>query len=137
MSVKIASPRYTKVWAAAGLAAAFVVMASVFRPSEIVARNDHGDAGASPTATSPRSSADPHHGAIMLGELRGARHVIRLFAGPDRARCSVYDIEGREIGAMLSIEQASRVIDDPVLRDRLSDVSSSDLLMQMTDPDQR
>jgi hypothetical protein len=124
--VSIASHRYTKVWAAAGLAAAF-----------IVARDDLGDVGGSLIETSPHPSADPHHDAIMLGELRGARHVIRLFAGPHHARCSVYDTQGREIGAMLSIEQASRLIDDPVLRDRLSAVRSSDFLMQITDPDER
>src|SRR5262245_17441136 len=72
--------------AVACLAAAFLVMASVFSPQ----RSKAGDLesvrdGADATST------DPHEGLRSLGSLESRAHIVQMYSTPDGARYSIYD----------------------------------------------
>lgn len=85
---------------ALALAAAFLVMASVFSPQ----RSKAGDVSASGSdrASAP-SSTDPHEGLRSLGTLEGRNCVVKMFATPDGARYSLYEKPtGRELGVLLT-----------------------------------
>ncbi len=86
------------------LTRAFLFMASIFVPDESRAGNTQiaDDAGTS------LPSADAHDGLSSLGELKGVRHTVKIFATPEGPRYSIFDSDGVVIGTLLSMRQVIR-----------------------------
>ncbi len=90
------------------LTLAFLFMASIFVP-------DDSRAGNARTAADPGTSlpsADAHDGLASLGELKGVRHTVKIFATPEGPRYSIFDTDGVEIGTLLSKGQVIRHFGD-------------------------
>jgi len=100
------------------LAAAFIVMASVFVPER--ARMVEGADGGvlprphsqRPTPRADEASADPHEGLSCLGELRDVRYTVKIYATESGALYSVYSSEGTELGVLLTSAQVERRFPD-------------------------
>ena len=90
------------------LTLAFLFMASVFVPNE-------SRAGTARTADDPGTSlpsVDAHDGLSSLGEIKGLRHTVKIFATSDGPRYSIFDTDGAEIGTLLSMRQVIRHFGD-------------------------
>lgn len=83
------------------LTLAFLFMASIFVPNESRAGNDQiaDDPGTS------LPSVYAHDGLSSLGELKGPRHTVKIFATSEGPRYSILDTDGVEIGTLLSMRQ--------------------------------
>ncbi len=90
------------------LTLAFLFMASVFVPNE--SRAGNAQIADDPGISLP--SVDAHDGLSSLGELKGVRHTVKIFATPDGPRYSIFDTDGVEIGTLLSIRQVIRHFGD-------------------------
>ncbi len=90
------------------LTLAFLFMASIFVPDESRAGNTQitDDPGSS------RPSANAHDGLSSLGEIKGVRHTVNIFATPDGPRYTIFDTDGVEIGTLLSMRQVIRHFGD-------------------------
>ena len=90
------------------LSLAFLFMASVFVPNESRAGNAEiaDDRGISPP------SADAHAGMYSMGEIKGLRQTVKIFATSEGPRYSIYDTDGVEIGTLLSIRQVIQHFND-------------------------
>lgn len=99
------SPRLERILAAGGLAAAFLVMASVFVPL---------DSGAAPRPmpmphdhSSEAHSTDPHVGLPLLGIIEHGEYELHIYGGNEEPRYSIYNRDGERIGTLLRAEQVS------------------------------
>ena len=102
------SPTIERLLVIMTLTLAFLFMASIFVP-------DESRAGNTRTADDPGTSlpsADAHDGLSSLGELKGVRHTVKIFATSEGPRYSIYDTDGVEIGTLLSIRQVRQHFDD-------------------------
>ena len=87
-----------RIAVAAGLAAAFLVMASVFSPQ----RSKAGDLESVRDGVDA-TSTNPHEGLRSLGSLESRAHIVNMYSTPDGARYSIYDREtGRELGVLMT-----------------------------------
>ena len=92
----------------ASLTLAFLFMASIFVP-------DQSRAGNAPIADDPITfgpSVDAHDGLSSLGEIKGVRHTVKIFATSTGPRYSIFDTDGVEIGTLLSMKQVIRHFGD-------------------------
>jgi hypothetical protein len=90
------------------LTLAFLFMASVFVP-------DQSRAGNAQIADDPGTSlpsVDAHDGLASLGEIKGVRHTVKIFATSQGPRYSIFDIDGVEIGTLLSMRQVIQHFND-------------------------
>jgi len=95
-------PRINRLFVAAALIVAFVMMASIItpEPSPAMVPSVLPDVGV--------ASVDPHAGAALLGELEGPRYRVLMLATDDGPRYSVYATEDdAEMGVMMTAEQVS------------------------------
>lgn len=90
------------------LSLAFLFMASVFVPNE--SRAGNAEIADDPGISLP--SADAHDGMYSLGEIKGLRHAVKIFATSEGPRYSIYDTDGVEIGTLLSIRQVIQHFND-------------------------
>jgi hypothetical protein len=91
-----------RLLAVGALCAAFLVMASVFVPHQIEARED---------TPARHPTSDPHEGLRLIGTLEHIDFIVRIYATDHGPRYSVYAIDEdrhREIGVLLSEEQIER-----------------------------
>jgi len=109
--------------AAGVLAAAFIVMASIFDPGATRA-GVPGDSSALPGErplpapirnSSVAASTNPHEGLAPLGELTSSFYRVCIYSAPGGPRYTVYDAaSGRELGTLLSSQQVQQLFDIPV-----------------------
>ncbi len=90
------------------LSLAFLFMASVFVPNE--SRAGNAQIADDPGIALP--SADAHDGLYSLGEIKGLRQTVKIFATPEGPRYTIYDTDGVEIGTLLSIRQVIQHFND-------------------------
>lgn len=90
------------------LSLAFLFMASVFVPNE--SRAGNAKIADDPGISLP--SADAHDGLYSLGEIKGLRQTVKIFATPEGPRYTIYDTDGVEIGTLLSIRQVIQHFND-------------------------
>ncbi len=90
------------------LSLAFLFMASVFVPNE--SRAGNAQTVDDPGISLP--SVDAHAGLYSMGEIKGLRQTVKIFATPDGPRYSIFDTDGVEIGTLLSIRQVIQHFND-------------------------
>jgi len=90
------------------LTLAFLFMASVFVPNE--SRAGNAQTVDDPGASLP--SVDAHAGLSSLGEIKGVRHTVNIFATSDGPRYTIFGPDGMEIGTLLSMRQVIQHFDD-------------------------
>ena len=90
------------------LTLAFLFMASIFVPSQSQA--GHAEIANDPGPSLP--SVDAHDGLTSLGELKGVRHTVKIFATPEGPRYTVLDTDGVELGTLMSMRQVIRHFGD-------------------------
>ncbi|MEE8154626.1 MAG: hypothetical protein V3T53_06650 [Phycisphaerales bacterium] len=90
------------------LTLAFLFMASIFVPSQSEASNP--EIANDPGPSLP--SVDAHDGLTSLGELKGVRHTVKIFATPGGPRYTVLDTDGVELGTLMSMRQVIRHFGD-------------------------
>ena len=90
------------------LTLAFLFMASIFVPSQSQAGN--AEVANDPGPSLP--SVDAHAGLTSLGELKGVRHTVKIFATPEGPRYTILNTDGVEIGTLLSMRQVIRHFGD-------------------------
>jgi len=107
------SPTVERLLAAACLAAAFLVMASVFAPdfTEASAPPQHGAAAPPRTTGAPPrpepATAPAAPAARSLGTLVDDAYRVEILAGLDGPRYTVFDANGRELATALTAEEAA------------------------------
>lgn len=102
------SPTIERLLVIVTLTLAFLFMASIFVP-------DESRAGNTPIADDPDTSlpsANAHDGLSSLGEIKGVRHTVNIFATPDGPHYTIFDADGVEIGTLLSMRQVIRHFGD-------------------------
>ena len=88
--------------AAAALLGAFLVMASIFSPTESPA----GLPETTPDQTA--TPVDPHQGLLSFGTLETDRYRVEIYGTNDGPRYSVYDATGgSELGILLTADQVA------------------------------
>ena len=90
------------------LTLAFLFMASIFVPNQ--SRAGNGPIAADPGTSLP--SVDAHAGLSSLGEIKGVRHTVKIFATSAGPRYTIFDTDGVEIGTLLSMRQVIRHFGD-------------------------
>lgn len=90
------------------LTLAFLFMASIFVPDE--SRAGNAQIADDPGTFGP--SVDAHGGLSSLGEIKGVRHTVKIFATSDGPRYTIFDTDGVEIGTLLSMRQVIRHFGD-------------------------
>ncbi len=83
------------------LTLAFLFMASIFVPDE--SRAGNAQIADDPATSLP--SVDAHDGLASLGEIKGVRHTVKIFATSEGPRYSIFGTDGVEIGTLLSMRQ--------------------------------
>jgi hypothetical protein len=108
-------PPMERLIAAGLLAAAFVVMASIFDPGATRAGSSQPPTGPAqrptpaPLRTAPAATADAHANLIPFGELATTWHRLSIFSTDDGTRYSVYDLaSGAELATLITAEQVEQ-----------------------------
>ena len=98
-------PNARKLAAAAFLAAAFLVMASIFAPHVSVA----GRAGirVEPAPQPEIVSAALGENLPLLGELEGGSYTVRVYGSLDGPRYTVYGSQGAALAELLTAQQVA------------------------------
>ncbi len=115
-------PAVERLIAAAALLGAFLVMASIFSPTESPADL--------PTSEEDQKTtqSDPHAGLFSFGTLETDQYRVEIYGTSDGPRYSVYNTaNGEELGVLLSEDQVAEWFED--LQLPVADFSVPDQIM--------
>jgi hypothetical protein len=99
------------------LGVAFLFMASIFVPGRLQAGGDD-----LPDVPSTAYSAEAIEDMTPLGQIEGNEYTVKFYATPTGPLCSVYDGDGKEVAALLTLSQAHERFPDLALPTATADV---------------